>query len=314
MRVLKGIRWTSVLLVTVSCLTNADLILDNQTVITDIRGITINPTTGDIRISTVSEDYVVTRGGSTPPPTTDSVAITAFNSSSYQVDVGGQVTVSWSTEFADGCTASGGSGGWSGSAIALPSGSKQLTLTQAGDFNFTLTCTGPNGPASDNFWIEVLDDEPTPTTTDCGSVPLSGNVSSWKSFWRYDFPGPSNSILNTYIPRRGYQAFEFNTGDVVDNGALASVQNVYTGPRPRLGAISECPGDFNVASECTYTWGFTGGISWATNGTPGACQLKPNTTYYANFTFTNGTDPNSTSCEVGISCVATLKHINARER
>ena len=308
MRVLNGFRWVAVLLITISGITSADLILDNQRVITDITGISISPTSGDLFITTAANNYVVTQDGT--PTQAGTVNILTFSANSNVIENGDTITVSWNTVNADGCSATGGFGGWSGSTISLPSGSKMVTANATGNFSFFLSCTGVGGPIASNFTVNVQSGavEP-PVVTECGTVPLSGNYTPWASLWKTDFPNPGYDTENLYIPRRGYQALRFNTGDVVDHGGVISIANTFTNGR-RLGAISECMGNFNVAPECTHTWGSRGGVGWSTDGEPGYCQLQPNTDYYINFTFTDGTDPNSSECDINESCIATIQHIN----
>ena len=75
------------------------------------------------------------------------VIINSFAASPNPVDEGQSTTLSWSVSNADSCTASGGAGGWAGSLISLPSGSRTLTLSEAGNFDFVLQCSG----ASESF-------------------------------------------------------------------------------------------------------------------------------------------------------------------
>lgn len=74
--------------------------------------------------------------------------------------VGTPITVTWSSQYAQSCTASGG---WSGSKDA--SGSQSVTLTSAN--TFTLACTGRGGQASASATVEPL---PPPTVTFTGST------------------------------------------------------------------------------------------------------------------------------------------------
>jgi len=74
--------------------------------------------------------------------------------------IGTPITVTWSSQYAQSCTASGG---WSGSKDA--SGSQSVTLTSAN--TFTLACTGRGGNASASATVEPL---PLPTVTFTGSA------------------------------------------------------------------------------------------------------------------------------------------------
>jgi len=144
---------------------------------------------------------------------------------------------------------------------------------------------------------------------DCVPGPLSGEVTAWLDFWQVAFPGPGYKNEPLHILDAGYHALEFNTGSVVDHGGVITVAN--TGSNgTRLASISECLGDFNVPPECTHSWGSSGGIGWATDGEPGYCQLAPNTTYYLNFTFTDGLDGATTTCLPSETCVTTVQALN----
>ena len=108
--------------------------------------------------------------------------------------------------------------------------------------------------------------------------------------------------------RYGYKAIKFNTGNVVDHGKLVTIETTTT-DGVRLGAISQCPGDFDVPAECQHVWGIGGNITWATDGYSGGCQLEPNTDYYFNLTYTNGFDNSQSSCH-SAPCVTKVQHVN----
>lgn len=150
---------------------------------------------------------------------------------------------------------------------------------------------------------------PDPPPQECDQVQLAGSVVGWQSVFSEPFPYPvyRNRTYLT-VQRDGYLAVQFRTGDVIDDGKLSVLENPQT-PGIRTGAISQCAGDFNVESVCRRSWGLGGGIRWATNARPGACQLSPRTVYFFNITFTNGTDPTSSNC-VGSPCWVNLQHVN----
>jgi hypothetical protein len=234
----------------------------------------------------------------------NAVAITSFSASPASIEEGASTTLSWSTQNASSCTASGGTGGWSGSSIALPNGSKSVTIPTTGNYTFTLSCVDASSGQDVKSTVVVV----SPINRGvCDVPPLSGNIETWKSFWLVDFPKPGYDNRFATIPRYGYHALEFNTGNIVSNGKIYTVETTVTDGL-RLGAISECPGDFAVANECQYVWGIGGGLSWATNGASG-CQLAPNTTYYFNVTFTDGFNPLLSSCKSS-PCITTLQHVN----
>jgi hypothetical protein len=292
MRNLNGFKWIYALAV-LSITASADLIIDNQTIPgSDIQSITISPVSGNIFVST-TPGYDVT--------------LTAFTASPLTITEGQTTTLSWTTANATSCTPTGGTGGWSNRAIALPNGSTNITINIAGTYGFTLTCQGDSGtPAVRNISV-TANSQPTNTGT-CPAPTLVGSERSWASLFIVGFPGPGYDNRFATIPRTGYYALKFNTGNVVDDGKMSSIETTVT-DGVRLGAFSECPGIFDVAPECTYIWGNGGGIRWATNGRSGACQLKPNTDYYFNITYTDGVSGATTSC-YSSPCITTLQHVN----
>jgi len=230
--------------------------------------------------------------------------ITSFTADPSSLVVNNISTISWTIENATSCTPSGGTGGWDAVTITLPDGQADITIDSAGEHTFTLTCDGVAGPAAvDNVVVAA-----TLNPNECMAPPLAnGALGFWENFWLVPFPGPASDSRFLTIPRTSYFAMEFNTGNVVDDGKMTTIETTVT-DGVRLGAFSKCPGDFDVAPECQHSWGISGGIRWATNGRVGACQLEPNTTYYFNVTFTNGI---TTSSTCGKSpCITNMQHSN----
>jgi hypothetical protein len=284
------------------------IVIDNQTIPTeDIESIVILPNSNLISVTT-SVEYTVAKVNSVPPAP-DAVVISSFSAAPSTVVVNELTTLNWTTQNATSCTPSRGAAGWNTKTIAVPNGSASFRIANANTYTFTLTCTGTSGDeAVRNLTVTVNEPAPDPKTTVCETSPLAGVNDTWVNFWGVNFPNPGYANKNDIIPRSGYVSYEFNTGTVIDSGLIVTVGNTLTSG-VRLGAISECPGQFDVARECDHVWGLGGGISWATNGKTGACQLKSNTTYYLNLTFTNGFDPTTSTCTTS-NCVATLQHVN----
>ena len=235
----------------------------------------------------------------------DAVAISNFTATPDSITAGGTTNLSWSTVNADTCTPTGGTGGWTSQSIAVPNGNTNITISTAGTYNFNLVCQGPSGDQQTATEVVTV----APEQQSCDSVTLAGNIVNWSSFWFAAFPGPAyENVTNWIIPQRGYLALEFNTGNIVDDGKISALENSST-PGIRTGSISTCPGDFDVPAECSYIWGLGGGLNWATNNKPGACDLDANTTYYFNITFTDGVDLNTTTCGAA-PCRINLQHVN----
>lgn len=231
------------------------------------------------------------------------VSITNLSASPTTVFAGESTTLSWSTQNAASCTATGGAGGWDALSIGVPTGTATLTIPEEGAYSFVLTCQDAAGGEAVASASVVVNAAPLV----CPTPTLAGNTMTWNDFWLQEFPNPRYDNRYATINRTGYFAIEFNTGNVIGNGKIFTVETTVT-DGVRLGAISECPGVFDVAPECTYIWGIGGGLPWATDGYAGACQLEPNTTYYFNVTYTNGVSGATTTCNSS-PCITTIQHV-----
>jgi len=252
-----------------------------------------------VNYALAADESILTDGFESPPA---AAIITGFTASPDPITVEGTTTISWTTENAKTCTPSDGTGGWDTENITLHDGNAEITIAEAGTHTFSLTCQGAIGdPAVAQTTVTA-----NPVVTACDPSPLSGNTVHWADFWGVAFPLPVYDQEETPVLRKGYLAIEFNTSDITANGAFVTVGLTKTSG-VRLGAVSECPGDFRVVSECTHKWGVGGGFGWATDGTPGACQLDSEKTYYFNMTFTDGLDPLSSSC-TSFVCNVLLRH------
>ena len=305
MNYLKGIKWF-LAAIFISGTINADLIIDSQVIPgSDIQAITVGPDTGNIFITTKT-GYTVTPDASEPPPPSTDVVITSFLSSPSVITEGQSVNITWTSQNAATCTASGGAGNWATSVET--SGSTDIVINGAGTYTFTLQCIGDAG--SDQKQLVVTVNIPPAPKSNCDAPSLGGVTTDWSAFWDGSaFPDPVFKDKFTAIPRNGYLAIEFNTGDTVDTGLLTSIESTATSGR-RLGAISQCPGDFDVADDrCLHRWGVGGEIFWSTQGYSKACILEPNTTYYFNLTFTDGVDPASSEC-INANCITKVRAKN----
>ena len=387
MRILKGFKWLVAALAIIGSTANADIIIDNQSIPSaDIDSISISPASGNLFVSTIP-GYAVTRvvvgidsvaitnftvspgtivaggsatlswstsnansctasggvggwagsaintnGSQTINTTTvgshqftltcegleagdtaaasvvldvnevGSVEITSFTASPANIDAGGTTTLSWSTQNATSCTPSGGAGGWNSLTIGTQSSGTPISVTTVGTYSFTLTCQDGSGGQDSSTSVVTVNEG-----TSCPSTALAGDIDDWKSFWLVDFPKPGYDNRYATIPRYGYYALKFNTADIVANGKLVTIETTVT-DGVRLGSISQCPGDFDVPLLCTKVWGISGGIRWATDGRTDACQLQPNTDYYFNVTYTDGTNPSTTTCNSS-PCITTFQAI-----
>lgn len=303
MRYLKGVKWFLVA-ITFSTTIAADIIIDNQSIPgSDIQSITISPTTGFIFVTTIP-GYTVTPDDVVPPP--PGVVTISLSATPTTITEGQSTLVSWSTQNATSCAATGGAGNWEAASVPL-NGSNSIAINTAGTYSFVLSCTGTSGTVQEQVGVTV--NQSTPVPDNCEPSPLVGTTIDWASFWNGTaFPNPIYSNEYADIPRNGYMAIEFNTANFVDTGQLSTIEVTGTSGS-RLGAISQCPGDFDVVDECQHGWGTGGGILWSTEDYPDSCILQPNTTYYVNITFTDGVTPDSTDCR-DTKCITKVRTYN----
>lgn len=278
-----------------------------------IESISIDHVNNVISIAT-SEDYVVelaeepcTVDCGEPVPT-----ITSFLVSS-PVPVGDSTTISWASANATSCTASGNYTGWQGNLQTSNDG-KSVVMNTVGTFTLGLTCSdGVTDTTTLNRTVVVegdvvVDPEPESACPVDYVAPLSGTSRPWENFWPEEFPLPGYDNDYATILRYGYYALEFSTADIVDTGKFMTVESTTTSGS-RFGSVSVCEGDFDVADECKFVWGTSGGIIWSTEGYDGACELDPNTTYYFNVTFTDGFNDTSSTCNDS-KCITKLRVYN----
>lgn len=233
------------------------------------------------------------------------VNITSFTATPSTMEEGDTTTLSWATQNASTCTASAnGVDDWSGT-VATQSTGTQVTIATAGVYALTLTCDDVSSGQDIATSVVTVNQ---PNLANCDEPALDGNIREWAEFWNQAFPKPVYDNKFLTIPRFGYQAIKFNTGNISSSGKITTIETTVT-DGVRLGTISACPGDFDVAPECDHIWGISGGINWTTNGKIGACALRPNTDYYVNLTYTDGVTSSTASC-YSTPCITTLQHFN----
>ena len=121
--------------------------------------------------SASSQTTSLTWAGNTAKP---AVTLAAMKST---VAMGTPATLQWSAKYAETCTASGG---WSGNEpISGTVTTDPLTATT----NYTLTCTGPGGSASQSAEVVVTSPAPTVTLTASPATVANGGMSTltWSS-------------------------------------------------------------------------------------------------------------------------------------
>jgi hypothetical protein len=208
------------------------------------------------------------------------------------------LTLDWSSENTSvlGCM---GSSNWPDSSTLAASGTQVIDVENIqSDTELTLTCFSEFDEDSSTVVMDVTD-----PLEDCKVTLTQDTIEDWGVLFGTRWPGPESEQKYREIPRFGYFAVKFETGDVVDNGFLTNIESAGTSGY-RYGSVSSCAGNFNVADACQHEWSAdTGGIFWDTSPKAPStkCKLEPNSTYYWNMTFTDGIDPQSSRCD-GLFC------------
>lgn len=164
------------------------------------------------------------------------------------VDIGGSTTLTWTSNNATSCSASGG---WNGSKST--SGSETINGITA-DTTYTLTCSGPGGNATDSFSIGVIQ-PPAPIVNlsgDPAAVEYDGSVTlSWDSSNTTDCTASGDWGGNR--PVSGSQTIDNLTSDAVftlscsgAGGTASDSFNVAVAP-PEPPAISLSANPANLA-------------------------------------------------------------------
>ncbi len=296
----------------------ADVVLDGQAIPSaDITAISIDPSSGDIDITTVGgyvfcDDPANCNGSEPPPPPPpppdpDAPLSVSVSTSAATAELGDSVAISWVTTSAVSCDTLFGNAAWRQySPSPLSSGSVTLVMDELGDpVSFKLRCYDADGNRmirGGNVTVtEPVDNTPTDngdgTAANCPSPKISKQLhSNWYNFFGGEFPLVADSEVFTYVDRTKYQAYSIQTGDFVGNGNITTVP---TDDPIRRVSLAECPGIFNgVPENCLRTqWdgaGATQILYWSTDGTPGTCQLDPNKQYWLNITMVKDEDVSPT--------------------
>ncbi len=284
-----------------------NLIINNTSFpLSTTQPVTIDPSTGDVRVFTQNTTVTCSIGG-TAPSVSLSVAPTTVTS-------GASVTVSWQVGNANACSATGGAGTvWSsrtsGSFLANNgNGSVQYTLLNTGGSaavtTFNLSCSNDTGSTPRSASVTV---NPA-TVVGCEEVnnPLqrlnqgivhtggSGDLTQFSSAFGFAWPGNPGLFRTIQITSNRYVALAF-TSD-----SAANVQNRFEwdgGTSGNIGpsaiTIARCPGDFRFAVQnpigCYKEPAGSGTMRHTTrvvNGVPDAdafsCDMDRSTTYYLN--------------------------------
>lgn len=88
-------------------------------------------------------------------PTAAVVQIDLFSATPDSIEVGQQVTLSWSVSNATQCTALGGNAEWRALSPSKSGGSAAITMENTGDYTFTLQCSDGSNTVSANVDVTV---------------------------------------------------------------------------------------------------------------------------------------------------------------
>ena len=199
-------------------------------------------------------------------------------------------TLEWSAPNADSCY-----GSWTDDPLedVTNSGTETVVVSniQPG-VEYSISCMNLIDEVEKTIPIDISDPAPS-----CNVTLTSKLIRPWTSSFGTMFPGPNFSRIGfAAVPPTGYTSYEFEVGDIEDEGFVATFQaNGTSGAR--IISISEVPGCFEVEDKkCKASLRDTS-IEWDTTGTSNtACQLKKGKTYYWNITFTDGKDPFNSRC------------------
>ncbi|KAA9130763.1 hypothetical protein F3N42_10335 [Marinihelvus fidelis] len=277
-----------------------------------------NGDVGYYNIETIQGGYTfgpMDNGEPEPPPVTDDIALDISAMPNTVVE-GSNVTISWTSANVTSCTTRLGNAEWQSiDPVINGDGSAVIYIAS--------TAGVPNDPNPVTFRMRCVNEDTdeeiikgthvtvTPAETpavSCDAPSLSKADSwSWNAFFHLDFPS-SNQRETLDIGRTTYSSIFWDTDNVQHSGAFTTTPPVQTPSGRRLVAISQCPGDFDVAPECKKLFSQGSSIQWSTEGGPG-CQLESNSRYYLNVTFTDGESSTASECTTPY-CQTEILHVD----
>jgi len=218
------------------------------------------------------------------------------------ITLGASTTITWSTNGAQSCTASGS--GWSGTLAG--SGSETLTPTTSGILTYSLACT-TNGALSLTTTVSLSVGAPPPAPTltlSADSVAEGGTTTiSWSSSdassctasgsWSGTLATSGSEVL-TAPATAGTSAYAIACSNVNGTSATTTVTLTVTAPPPPAPTLTLSATSIAVGSTATLTWSSTDATSCTASGswtgmqaTNGSLTVTPTTT---------GTDTYSLTC------------------
>ncbi len=175
------------------------------------------------------------------------VSIDSFSANPLQIDEGDSTRLSWSVSNADDCSASGGSGGWSGSSISLPSGSKDITPTADGTHQFDLNCSNSGSSDSDSVSVTV---SPLPES-DLSSNSVSANPTTLDSG---DSLTISATIRNDGTASASSSTVRYYLSDNTSIGRTDTLLGTTNSPSLNVGSSHSAELQSTVSAEAGQYW------------------------------------------------------------
>jgi len=272
---------------------------------------TIDPSTGDVRIST--DDANPCGGGTIPPGPSVSLVVNPT-----VVASSGQFTVSWNVAPAatSTCTTSGGAGTtWTQLSSGTFQqnqgvGSQTYALANTGSsavaVSFTLSCTFTEGTVPPRTATVTVNSQNQPPVGCDGVTPPNENIEIpfagiFGTTNNPLFPGQNGTFLFREISRNTNISVRFvarapssGANAMPTTGAfdILSQKGAGISIAPTSVSLKSCKGDYrNLGDGCNgVVNGNTNTVPFTAIGTPGFCSLVAGQTYYINII--HGTPPN----------------------
>jgi hypothetical protein len=230
------------------------------------------------------------------------------------IAVNGSTLITWSTQHATSCSASGGDAGWSANSGTSGSYSSPALAATA---SYTLACTGPGGNNSKTITVTVV---PPPSiasfTASPASVPVGGTSTlTWSegtgaSCAVAGLPGASPLTTRPISQTTTYTLTCTSVG-----GSASASATVTAVPPPSIGSFTVSPATVAPGGSATLTWSEGTGASCAVAGLPGVSPLNTGpinktTTYTLKCTSVGGSA--SASLTVTVSAPPKINYFTAQ--
>jgi hypothetical protein len=218
-------------------------------------------------------------------------SIYTFNVTPSTAQTGQSVVASWSTANATSCTASGGTGsdGWSGTVPTSSTGTTIGPVTPAGNYTYTLTCSGAGGTSAPSSAGLTVTNAPVPptigsfsaspiaiqtggsttlswTSTNATSCTAGGGTGSWGG----SVPTSSTGTTIGPITTAGTYIFTLTCTGAGGTSATSAATVTVTAAAPAASIVSF------IATPTTITAGGSVLLSWVSSGAS-ACTASGGT-------------------------------------